>query len=42
MKRSRFIVLSLLLDAVLVNAGIVASFYLRFGGDGRTRQNAGT
>ncbi len=32
MKRSRFIALSVLLDAVLVNVGIVASFYIRFGG----------
>lgn len=33
MKRSRFIALSVLLDALFVNIGIVASFYLRFGGD---------
>ncbi|MBS3974109.1 MAG: sugar transferase [Actinobacteria bacterium] len=32
MKRGHFIVLSLLLDALLINVGIVASFFLRFGG----------
>lgn len=33
MSRRGFIVLSAVLDAVLVNVGIVASFYLRFGGE---------
>lgn len=33
MKRSRFIALSLLLDAAFVNLGIVASFYVRFAGE---------
>ncbi len=33
MKRSRFIALSVVLDALFVNVGIVASFYLRFGGN---------
>lgn len=32
MSRTRFIVLSVLLDAVLVNAGIVLAFLVRFGG----------
>lgn len=32
MRRGSFIALSLALDAVLVNAGIVASFYIRFAG----------
>lgn len=32
MKRSRFIALSVLLDAAFVNVGIVASFYIRFAG----------
>ncbi len=33
MARSRFIVLSIVLDALLVNAGIVAAFFIRFGGE---------
>ena len=33
MRRSRFIALSLTLDAVLLNAAIVGSFYLRFAGE---------
>ncbi|MRS12119.1 MAG: sugar transferase [Actinobacteria bacterium] len=32
MARGRFIVLSIVLDAMLVNAGIVGAFFLRFGG----------
>lgn len=32
MKRGHFIVVSLLLDALFINGGIVASFFLRFGG----------
>ncbi|MDO8848061.1 MAG: sugar transferase [Coriobacteriia bacterium] len=33
MVRGRFIVLSVVLDALLVNAGIVAAFFIRFGGE---------
>ncbi len=33
MRRGRFIALAVVLDAALVNAGIVAAFYLRFGGE---------
>lgn len=33
MSRGRFIVVSIVLDAILVNAGIVAAFFLRFGGE---------
>jgi len=33
MRRGRFIALAVVLDAVLVNAGIVAAFFLRFGGE---------
>ena len=33
MRRGPFITLSLLLDALLINAGIVLSFYVRFGGE---------
>lgn len=33
MSRGRFIVVSIVLDAILVNAGIVAAFFVRFGGE---------
>lgn len=33
MSRSRFILVSVVLDALLVNVGIVAAFFLRFGGE---------
>ena len=33
MSRGRWVVLSIVLDSLLVNAGIVGAFYLRFGGD---------
>lgn len=33
MARGRFVVLSVILDAVLVNAGIVLAFFIRFGGE---------
>jgi exopolysaccharide biosynthesis polyprenyl glycosylphosphotransferase len=33
MPRSRFIILSIVLDALMVNAGIVAAFFIRFGGE---------
>jgi exopolysaccharide biosynthesis polyprenyl glycosylphosphotransferase len=33
MPRSRFVVLSVLLDAIVVNASIVAAFFIRFGGE---------
>ncbi len=33
MSRNRFIALSLAIDALLVNAGIVAAFFIRFGGE---------
>lgn len=33
MSRGRFILVSILLDAVMVNVGIVAAFFLRFGGE---------
>lgn len=33
MPRSRFVILSIIMDALLVNAGIVAGFFIRFGGE---------
>ena len=33
MSRTRFIVISVVLDALVVNAGIVGAFYVRFGGE---------
>ena len=33
MARGRFVVLSVILDALLVNAGIVLAFFIRFGGE---------
>ncbi|MBE0417867.1 MAG: sugar transferase, partial [Coriobacteriia bacterium] len=32
MRRGRFIALAVVLDALLINLGIVAAFYIRFGG----------
>ncbi len=33
MRRGRFIALAVVLDAVLINLGIIAAFYIRFGGE---------
>ena len=33
MRRGRFIALALVLDALLLNAGIIAAFFIRFGGE---------